>query len=293
MIDNNKLPLRNKVAIITGAGTGIGRACAIRLAQEGARVCIADINSKKGNETANLIQCRGNEAFFQHVNVSDEDTVAQCMKQTFLNYGRIDFLINNAVVFIFGHLGAIGQGSGTFTDREVEKKDWDNILSVNVLGYANCIKHASKYIRKNRIPNNSVTLDFGKGKSQIKTGSRGAIVNIGSVSSYIAQAEFLPYNATKAAILSMTRCTALDFAKDKIRVNCICPGTIETMGSYGHMEKINLSIDEGRKEFGKCNAMKRQGAPEEIASVVFFLCSEDSSFITGVHIPVDGGQTFN
>jgi len=293
MIDNNNLPLKNKVAIITGGGTGIGRACAIRLAQEGAKVCVADINIQTGNETVTLIQSCGYEAFFQHVDVSNEDTVSDCMKQTFLNYGRIDFLINNAVVFIFGHLGPIGQGSGTFTDREIEKKDWHNILNVNVLGYANCMKHASKYIRKNKIPNNTVTLDFGRGESQIKTGSRGSIVNVGSVSSYIAQPEFLPYNATKAAILSMTRCTALDFAKDKIRVNCICPGTIETLGSYGHMEKINLNLEQGRREFAKCNAMKRQGAPEEVASVAFFLCSEDSSFITGVHIPVDGGQTFN
>merc|ERR1712139_622010 len=102
----------------------------------------------------------------------------------------------------------MGQGSRTFTDREVNKKDWDKILSVNVIGYANCIKHASKYIRKNKIPNDTITLDFGRGKSKIKTGTKGAIVNIGSVSSYIAQPEFLPYNATKAAILSITRCTA-------------------------------------------------------------------------------------
>lgn len=265
----------------------------MRLAQEGAKVCVADINIKMGNETVSLIQSRGQKAFFHHVDVSDDITISDCMKQTFNRYGRIDFLINNAVVFIFGHLGAVGEGSRTFTDRTIEKKDWDNILNVNVIGYANCMKHASKYIRRNDIPNNIITLDFGRGKSLIKTGSRGAIVNIGSVSSYIAQPEFLPYNATKAAILSMTRCTALDFAKDKIRVNCICPGTIETLGSYSHMEKIELNIEEGRKEFGKCNAMKRQGAPEEVASVAFFLCSKDSSFITGVHIPVDGGQTFN
>merc|ERR1712183_675584 len=105
---------------------------------------------------------------------------------------------------------------------------------------------------------------MGKGESKIEIGFRGSIVNIGSVSSYIAQSEFIPYNASKAAILSITRCTALDFAKYKIRINCICPGTIETIGSYEHMKKIKLNIEEGRKLFSECNPMKRQGAPSEV-----------------------------
>ena len=133
--------------------------------------------------------------------------------------------------------------------------------------------------------------DQGEGVNRIDAGSRGAIVNIASISSFIAQPEFVPYNCTKGAILQLSRCTAMDFAPDKIRVNTVCPGTIETPGSYNHMKLVGLDVEQGRKMFGDSCLLKRQAAPEEIANATLFLASDEASFMTGAHIVVDGGGT--
>ena len=116
-------------------------------------------------------------------------------------------------------------------------------------------------------------------------------MNILSISSNIAQPEFVPYNCSKGAVLQLTRCTAMDLAEEKVRVNAICPGTIETPGSYGHMRLVGLDLDAGRKEFGDSCLLKRQAAPEEIANGALFLASDESSFMTGAHIVMDGGGT--
>ena len=189
--------------------------------------------------------------------------------------------VNNAVQFVFGHLKGAGNGSKTGTDRDITDEDWHKVWTTNVLGYSRCIKHAVKHTRGNSLSDHVFENEQGEGPCTIRAGSKGAIVNVASVSSYIAQPEFLPYNTTKGAVLQLTKCCAMDLAPEKIRVNAVCPGTIETQGSYGHMKAIGLGIEEGRKVFGDSCLMKRQAAPEEIASGVAFLASDDSSFMTG------------
>jgi NAD(P)-dependent dehydrogenase (short-subunit alcohol dehydrogenase family) len=129
------------------------------------------------------------------------------------------------------------------------------------------------------------------GASTIRAQSRGSIVNICSVSSFIAQPEFVPYNCSKGALLQLTKCCAMDFAKINIRVNSISPGSVETEGSHNHMQLLGLSLEEGRKKFGESNLMRRQAAPEEIANGALFLASDASSFMTGANMVMDGGGT--
>jgi NAD(P)-dependent dehydrogenase (short-subunit alcohol dehydrogenase family) len=133
--------------------------------------------------------------------------------------------------------------------------------------------------------------DQGEGVHRIDAGSRGVIVNMASVSSFIAQPEFCPYNVSKGAILQLTRCTAMDLAKFKIRVNAIAPDLTETPASYNHMKSINLTIEEGRKEFASYCLLKRMCAPDEIANAAYFLASDESSFMTGAMLVIDGGRT--
>ena len=133
--------------------------------------------------------------------------------------------------------------------------------------------------------------DQGEGVHRIHAGSRGSIVNIASVSGFIAQPEFMPYNVSKGGILQLTKCTAMDLAKFKIRVNAIAPDVTETPASYNHMRAIQLSIEEGRKQFAEYALLKRMSAPEEIANGAFFLASDQSSFMTGSTLVMDGGRT--
>ena len=131
----------------------------------------------------------------------------------------------------------------------------------------------------------------GEGVNRIHAGSRGSIVNISSVSGFIAQPEFLPYNVSKGGIQQLTRCSAMDLAKFKIRVNAIAPDLTETPASYNHMKSINLSIEEGRKLFASYGLLKRMCAPEEVANLAYFLASDEASFMTGTIVVIDGGRT--
>ena len=140
--------LKNKVAVVTGGAIGIGRAVVLRLAKEGAKVVVADINSDLGEETVQLVEaqnCNG-EAVFHLTDVRDEDKVRELMDFTVDKFGRLDILVNNAVKFIFGHLDEAGTGSGTATDKSVSEEEWMDILNVNVLGYARCMKHAIRHL---------------------------------------------------------------------------------------------------------------------------------------------------
>lgn len=172
------------------------------------------------------------------------------------NLGGLDVLVNNAAVFVFG------------TVEQATEEDWDKILSVNIKGYAFAAKHSAPLLRV-------------KGK--------GAIVNIASISSFIAQPEFVPYNATKGAILQMSKCMACDLAKDNIRVNCVCPGPIETQATIKHAEKLGKSKQQIVDEMNSHMLIHRMGKPEEVAHAVLFLASDEASFITGTHLVVDGG----
>ncbi|MDP6665935.1 MAG: SDR family oxidoreductase [Dehalococcoidia bacterium] len=252
--------LENKNAIVTGSGNGIGRAIAQRFASEGARVTVAELEEDAGRETVELIAQAGGTAIFVQTDTSDSASVKAAVAAAIAAHGDIDLHVNNAAAFVFGKV------------EDVTHDDWMRVFGVNVIGYANCVREILPSMRRNK---------------------GGAIVNIASVSSYIAQPEFIPYNASKGAVAQLTRCLAMDLAEDNIRVNAVCPGSIRTRATDRHIASLGLDPDEAYTEFGKDSLMKRMGRPDEIAAGVLFLASDDASFMTGAHIVIDGGATID
>ena len=252
--------LNEKVSIVTGGGSGIGRATCQRFAKEGSSVVVAEINEETGQETVDLINNNGGAAALFLLDVTDLNSVNKMVSETIERYETIDVLVNNAAAFVMG------------TVEDASEDDWLRVFKTNVIGYANCIKAVAPVFRK---------------------AGGGSIINIASVSSFIAQPKFVPYNASKGAISQLTRCSALDLASDNIRVNAICPGSIETAGATKVNIGLGLDPVEANKALAEEALMKRMGKPEEIASVALFLASEDSSFMTGTHIVVDGGATID
>jgi NAD(P)-dependent dehydrogenase (short-subunit alcohol dehydrogenase family) len=252
--------LDGKTAIITGSGNGIGRAIAIRFAAEGAKVTIAEIEEDAGQETADLINQAGGTALFTRTDTTDSESVKSAVSTTISAHGEVDLLVNNAAAFVFG------------TVEEVTPDDWAKVFGVNVIGYANCVREVLPSMRKQ---------------------NGGAIVNIASVSSFIAQPAFIPYNSSKGAVAQLTRCLAMDLASDNIRVNAVCPGTIHTRATDLHIDSLDIDPEEALEDFGKGSLMKRVGQPEEIASGALFLASDEASFMTGAQIVIDGGATID
>lgn len=252
--------LKDKVAIVTGGGNGIGRAIAELFAAEGAAVTVAEIEKEAGHEIAAQIAAKGGRALAQVADTSDPEAAQATAAATLDAFGRIDILVNNAAAFVFGAV------------EEITKADWDRVFGVNVIGYANMVKACLPAMR-----------DAGQ----------GAVVNVASVSSFVAQPRFIPYNTSKGAVSQLTRCLAMDLAPDNIRVNGICPGSIHTRATDRHIAGLGLDPEQSYKEFGDAALMKRMGRPEEIASVALFLATPDSSFMTGAQIVVDGGATLD
>lgn len=252
-----QMRLQDKVAIITGGAAGIGRATSELFAEEGARVVIADLDEKAGAEVLAEIKKSGGEAIFVRCNIAEEGEVSALTQGALAAYGRIDILVNNAAAFVLKGI-------------EATVADWHKILSVNIVGTALVSRYAS---------------------DAMKSSGGGAIVNLGSISSFVAQPQFVTYSATKAAIVEMTRNLALDLAPHGIRVNCVCPGTILTRASYDHMEKVGMTLDQFLAEEGPKHLLNRVGQPREVAQPILFLASEEASFITGTFLMVDGGYT--
>ena len=252
--------LNSKRAIVTGAGTGIGRAIAERFAAEGAKVMVAEIEEPGGTETVARITAAGGTAVFQQTDTADEASIESMVARTATEFGGIDIVVNNAAAFVFG------------TIEETGADEWAKVLGVNVLGYANTIKAALPHL---------------------KQGNDAAVVNIASVSSFIAQPEFVPYNTSKGAVSQLTRCLAMDLAKYNIRVNAVCPGAIYTRASERHMDFLGIDYAAGRELFGQDAVMKRMGECDEIANGVLFLASDEASFITGEQLVIDGGATLD
>jgi len=248
--------VQNKVAIVTGAGSGIGRATAELLAEEGARVVVADIDPKGGNDTVEAIRTKGNMAHFVQADISKEADAKKISDEAVKAYGGIDILVNNAATFVLKGF-------------EATVEEWQHSLGVNVIGTAMVTKYAVEHMKK-------------KG---------GSIVILGSISSFLAQPDFFAYSATKAAMVQLCRNMAMDLGPYKIRVNAVCPGSIITAASYRHMEKVGMTLEQFDAQEGAKTFVGRAGKPREVAYAILFLASDEASYITGAHLMVDGGYS--
>jgi NAD(P)-dependent dehydrogenase (short-subunit alcohol dehydrogenase family) len=241
-----------RVAIVTGGASGIGAATVREFALAGVSVALFDINAAGGRQVAEAAQTQGQSIEFYEVDVSDAETCQQAVQAVAERWGRVDFLVNNAVSFIAKGLDAT-------------TADWERSLGVNVRGYANMVQACHPFMR---------------------SAPGAAIVNLASISGHIAQPNRWTYNASKGAILAMTRCQALDLSADGIRANAVSPGWIWT-------PEVQKAAEGDREKWepiwGRYHMLRRLGEPREVARVILFLCSEDASFITGSEIRVDGG----
>ena len=249
--------LKGKVAIVTGGSVGIGQATSEVFAEEGAKVVVANPNATAGEECARQIRVRGGEALFVQTDISKEEDCRNVCDRAVEAFGQLNILVNNGARFIFRGL-------------EATVEEWQTILGVNVIGTAMMSRFAAEHMKK---------------------AGGGAIVNVGSISSFIAQPSFITYSTTKAAHVQMTRNMALDLAPFNIRVNCVCPGTILTRASFEHMEKVGQTLEEFIGEQAPLHLLNRIGEPREVAWPILFLASDEASFITGTHLMVDGGYT--
>ncbi|MFD4544516.1 SDR family NAD(P)-dependent oxidoreductase [Streptomyces bauhiniae] len=254
--------LAGKTVIVTGGAQGIGRAVADRVVQEGGNVVIADSHAEFGKAAAQEIDETSGRpaALFVLTDVSDEESVRSMTGQAVEHFGGIDQLVNCAAVFIMRGL-------------EATVEEWRRIMDVNIMGQALCVKHAAPYMRER---------------------GAGSVVNIASISGHIAQPGYLTYNATKAAVANMTRCMAMDLAPDRIRVNAVNPGTVWNKNNERfHREQLGMdrAQADADPEIGGRHMLGRTADPEEIASAVVFLLSDEASYVTGENLMVDAGYT--
>ena len=249
--------LADKVALITGAGSGIGRASALRFAAEGARVVVVDWKPDGGRETVAQIQAADGVAIFVEADVSQEEDVQRMVATAVDVYGRLDILLNNAAVQVFG------------TIPETSTSDWQRVLDVNLKGvYLGC-----KYALRQMIAQGG-----------------GCIVNMSSTLGFVGDPVMPAYGATKGGILAMTKAMAQAHGRQNIRVNAICPGDVDTPIVQEYFDQ-QPDPAAARRQVAAYYALGRIAQPEEIALVALFLASDESSFLTGTAIVADGGQT--
>ena len=245
--------ISDKVAIITGAASGIGRTTAILFAKEGGKVVVADKNEVGGNETVDLIRSDGGQAIFDYVNVTSATDMQGMVKTTINTYGKLNILVNNAGIAI--RLPVV----------DLSEEDWDRNIDVNLKS----VYLSSKYAIPRMIENGG-----------------GSIVNIASIYGIVGGRVRAAYAASKGGVVNLTRSMALDYALHKIRVNCVCPGFVNTP-----LLKNILKNKEEYQALADLHPMGRLGDMLEIALGVLYLASDESSFVTGIALPIDGGYT--
>ncbi|MGH7933403.1 MAG: glucose 1-dehydrogenase [Candidatus Binataceae bacterium] len=246
--------LDGKVALITGAGSGIGRATAKIFAREGAKLVLADVVEEGGNETLKMLQDGGASAIFAHCDVAKATEVDALVAKAVAAYGRLDCAFNNA--------GIDGKGGRI---HECTEENWNRVLSINLTGVWLCLK--------------------AEIAQMLKQGGGGAIVNTSSAAG-LAGAKGLPaYVAAKHGVTGLTRAAALEYGKHGIRVNAVCPGPIRTP----MLDRLLRKSAEMEAKMARSEPLKRLGEPEEIGEAVAWLCSDRASYVHGLPMPVDGG----
>ena len=244
-----------KVALVTGGSYGIGRATAIAFARRGAKVVVADWKEDKDNETIKLIKGAGSDALFVQCDVSGSTEVRDMIEKAIARFGRLDYAFNNA--------GIEGEMAST---HECTEANWDKTTGVNLKGVWLCMKHEIQQMLKL---------------------NKGAIVNCASIAGLSGFAGLSAYVATKHGVVGLTKSAALEYAKQGIRVNAVCPGVIHT----AMIDRITGRDKEVEKQYIAMEPIGRMGNPEEVAEAVVWLCSDAASFVTGIAMPVDGGFT--
>jgi len=246
--------LEGKTAIITGAGSGIGRATAKIFAREGAKLLISDIVAEAGTETLEALRSTGAAAIFMKVDVSNASDVAAMVAKAVETYGRIDCAFNNA--------GIEGEGAVT---HKCSEENWHRVISINLTGVWLCMK--------------------AEIEQMLKQGGGGSIVNTSSLAGLAGSVGGPAYVASKHGVAGLTKTAALEYGRHGIRVNAVCPGPIHTP----MMQRIMRGSAEAEQRFIRAEPLKRFGAPEEIGESVAWLCSDRASYVTGLAMPVDGG----
>ncbi|RMF85186.1 MAG: SDR family oxidoreductase [Nitrospinota bacterium] len=245
---------RGKVALVTGGNVGIGRAAALAFARQGARVVIAARRLPEGEETVRLIKAQGGEATFIQTDVSQTADVESLIRQTVATYGRLDYAFNNA-----GYEGMRGRTA------DIPEEDWEKSIRTNLTGVWLCLKH--------EIP-------------QMLRQGGGAIVNISSVVGLVGRAGLSPaLVATHHGIIGLTRQAALEYARDGIRINAVCPSATRT----ARLERVHGASPEVVAQIASRHPLGRMAQPEDVAEAVIWLCSDAASFVTGHTLVVDGG----
>ncbi len=246
--------MEGKVALVTGAAAGIGRATAIAFAAAGARVVVSDVDDEGGEETVLMIDGAGGDATYARCDVSSAPQVEALGGRTVEVYGRLDFAFNNAGI------------EGTPAPAaELSEESWDRVIDINLKGAWLCMKYEIPHMVRRK---------------------SGVIVNCSSVAGVVGFAGTAAYCASKHGMLGLTKAAALDYAADGIRVNAVCPGVIRT----AMVERFTGGSAEAEEQLVGGAPMRRMGTPEEIASAVLWLCSDGAGFVTGHALVADGGM---
>ena len=248
------MKLQDRIAVVTGAGSGIGKAIAMAFAAEGAQVVVVDINAAGVEQTTKEIQEKNGQAIFFRADVADPDAVEKLTKSVLESFGRVHILVNNAAI----------QVSKTVVETTVE--EWNRQMAVNVGGVFLCSRSFLLHLRQ----------------------TRGVIISLSSVNAFFVEPACAGYCATKAAIIGLTKAMAIDHGREGVRVHAICPGYIDAGLAESYFQS-QADPARARADAGKLHALGRIGRPEEVARLAVFLASDDSSFMTGSPIIVDGG----